>query len=96
MSGAERTMANAEVTFTVVFDGSAFAYCVFDEGLVEQIFLEHVASRGQRPALVHGGPVVYVWSDGEGATEGEAAGGPEIIYISSDEGETEELSLIHI
>jgi len=76
-------MANAGVTFTVVFDGSAFAYCVFDEALVEQVFLEHLASRGQRSALMRGGPVVYVSNDG-GTTEGEARGGPEIVYISSD------------
>ena len=56
VSGAERRMANAEVTFTVVFDGSAFAYCVFDEELAAQVIAEHTASR---PA------VIYVSSDEE-------------------------------
>ena len=61
-------MANAGVTFTVVFDGLAFAYFIFDVDLAAQVIAEHIASR----------PVVIDDSSDAEGSQGE------IIEISSD------------
>ena len=51
------TMASeGKVIVTVVLDQSAFAYCVFDKTVAEEVFREHVAARGRRlPEMRRGG-----------------------------------------
>ena len=69
-------MANAGVTFTVVFDGSAFAFFYFDADLAALVISEHIASR---PVVIEDssdedGEVIEISSDG-GGVDGGAVGG---------------------
>ena len=74
-------MASANVTFTVVFDGSAFAFFYFDPDLAAFVIAEHIASR---PIVIEDssdddGEIVEISSD-DGRTEGaeEGEGGEEV------------------
>jgi len=62
-------MASASVTFTVVFDGSAYAFYYFDEDLAAITIAEHIAAR---PIVIEDSSedeIIELSSD-DGRTEG--------------------------